>query len=143
MNKYIVGIIAGLLGTIVITLLMMLKARYGLLPELDVISDFNKFIGDESKIAGWVIHFGIGAVWGFIFAVITGILPGVYWVKGVIFGILAWLLMMVTFMPIMGHGLFALDQGHMVMVAALVIHIIFGLVLGLTYGFLSESKEAI
>ena len=62
-------------------------------------------------------------------------LPGrAYWLKGVIFGVGAWLLMMIAVMPMAGAGLFGANLGMMAPVMTLVLHIIFGAVLGGVYG---------
>jgi hypothetical protein len=41
--------------------------------------------------------------------------------------------MMVIFMPLAGHGLFALALGHQATAATLVLHLIYGAVLGVAY----------
>lgn len=50
------------------------------------------------------------------------------------FGVIAWLAMMIVFMPLAGHGFFAMRLGLMAAVATLLLHLIYGLVLGLVYG---------
>jgi len=44
--------------------------------------------------------------------------------------------MMLVLMPLVGAGFFALDLGVMAPVATLVLHVIFGAVLGVVYGAL-------
>jgi hypothetical protein len=41
--------------------------------------------------------------------------------------------MMIIFMPLAGHGLFALSLGPQATVATLVLHLIYGAVLGVAY----------
>ena len=54
--------------------------------------------------------------------------------KGALFGIAAWLVMMVVFMPLAGAGLFALGRGTInVALMALVMHLVFGSALGKLY----------
>jgi hypothetical protein len=60
-------------------------------------------------------------------------LPGAPAVKGLIFGAAAWLAMMIIFMPLAGHGLFGLSLGPPATVATLVLHLIYGAVLGVAY----------
>ena len=70
---------------------------------------------------GWIGHFALGTVaWGIIYAALQASLPGTPVVKGLIFGALAWLAMMIFFMPLAGNGLFAL-------------HLIYGAALGVAY----------
>jgi hypothetical protein len=79
-------------------------------------------------------HFALGTVaWGIIYAALQASLPGAPVVKGLIFGALAWLVMMIIFMPLAGHGLFALSLGPQATVATLVLHLIYGAVLGVAY----------
>jgi Family of unknown function (DUF6789) len=131
------GVVAGFVATLVLSVLMILKARMGLLPGFNVIAMLAKLSGTGSPAIGWASHFAIGTVlWGVLFAWLDPTLPGgAHWVKGVIFGCGAWLLMMVLFMPLAGAGIFATGLGPMVAVMTLVLHITFGAVLGAVYAF--------
>ena len=77
------------------------------------------------------MHFMVGAGYGITFSLINTLLPGSFIVKGIIIGVLGWLMMMV--MPMRGAGLLAMKMGMMAPVMTLVLHIIFGAVLGLVY----------
>jgi hypothetical protein len=61
--------------------------------------------------------------------------------KGVLFGIAAWLGMMIMVMPMAGAGLFGMAFGIMAPMMTLVLHIIFGAVLGAVY--LMQSRPAL
>jgi hypothetical protein len=133
------GLIAGFIATVVLSILMIVKSSVGLMPELNPIEDIVH-VADEPTGAqlplpfGWVGHFVLGTVaWGILYAVLHGSLPGSPAVKGIIFGALAWLAMMIFFMPLAGHGLFALSLGPQATVATLVLHLIYGAVLGVAY----------
>ncbi|WP_133130760.1 DUF6789 family protein [Legionella yabuuchiae] len=140
MNKYLVGFISGFIATAVLSLLMMLKAQMGLMPQFNVIRDFNQFLGSETPIVGWIIHFLLGSfIWGVLFALLAPALMGAYWLRGISFGIIAWLLMMFGYMPVMDHGFFAAELGVQVIIATLVLHIIYGFVLGLAYGLMPKK----
>ena len=82
----------------------------------------------------------IGAGYGVIFSQINGMLPlpGGFVLKGIILGILGWLAMMIVIMPKMGAGMFAMNMGMMAPAMTLVLHIIFGAVLGMIYGKLQK-----
>jgi len=129
------AILAGFVATLVLSALMMLKAKMGLMPDLNVIKMLAHMM-DAAPVTGWVAHFVIGAVgWGIGFALLFHWLPGgAPWLKGVIFAIGAWVLMMVAIMPMAGAGLFGLGMGIMAPIMTLVLHIIFGAVLGAVYG---------
>jgi uncharacterized membrane protein YagU involved in acid resistance len=103
---------------------------------------------DAAVTAGWGLHFILGTfVWGIAYAFLVPHLPGSAAIKGMIFGALAWVLMMVVFLPLVGQGFFGLDLGQgpvpAVMALALVLHLSYGLVLGLVYGsFGSGAAQA-
>lgn len=131
MNNILKGIIAGFAATVVLSLLMVMKSLMGLMPELDVIAMLSGMMG-SSLAMGWMAHFMIGAVvWGTLFALIAPALPGdSLWLKGIIFGVIAWLLMMVAIMPMAGAGLFGMKLGMAAPIMTLMLHVIFGAVLG-------------
>ena len=142
MNNNLRGIIAGLVATIVLSILMLLKGMMGMMPELNVIKMLAGQMGG-SPVMGWLAHFVIGVIiYGLAFANLRGLLPGgSNLVKGIVLSIVGWLIMMIAVMPMMGAGLFAMNMGMMATVATLVLHIIFGLVLGLTYDKVGVSEQ--
>jgi len=131
------GFIAGIIATVILSAIMMMKTMMGLMPEFNVISDWTSLLATVGVSAGpaiaWILHFALGGVWGVLFALIHHKLPGGYVVSGIIFGVIAWLGMMVGFMPIAGNGFFALSISPMVPMATLILHVIFGAVLGFSY----------
>lgn len=132
MNKLTSGVIAGLVATIVLSVMMVLKGMMGLMPELDIISMLAGMMG-ASAVVGWIMHFMVGAGYGIAFSQIYSFLPGNFITKGIIIGTLGWLVMMLMLMPMMGAGMFAMKMGMMAPVMTLVLHMIFGAVLGLVY----------
>ena len=63
-------------------------------------------------------------------------------VKVILFGIAAWLGMMVMIMPMPGAGFFGVAIGIMVPLMALVLHIIFGAVMGTVFHMQAAPKPA-
>lgn len=127
------GIVGGLVATAVMSALMLMKAAMGVMPQLDVIAMLAGMMGVSAVIA-WVVHFMIGAIWGVLFALGYGVIPGGgSVVKGMLVGIAAWLMMMVVVMPMAGAGFFGMQMGIMAPVMTLVLHIIFGAVMGFVY----------
>ena len=106
----------------------------GLMPELNVISMLASKMGGAVAM-GWLAHFMIGTIgYGILFALINPVLPTSSLVsKGMVLGVLGWLVMMIVIMPMMGAGLFGLAMGAMAPVMTLVLHLIFGAVLGAVY----------
>ena len=120
-------------------LVMIAKSSVGLLPQLNPIEDIVLVVGRLTGMTlplpfGWIGHFALGTVvWGIIYAALQASLPGTPVVKGLVFGALAWLAQMIFFMPLAGNGLFALSLGPQATVATLVLHLIYGAVLGVAY----------
>jgi len=139
MNKLMSGVIAGLVATVILSMMMVMKSKMGLMPELDIISMLASMMG-AGVLIGWIMHFMIGIGYGVAFSVINNILPGNFIIKGIAIGILGWIFMMLALMPIMGAGLFAMKMGMMAPVMTLMLHVIFGTVLGLTYSKLTQEN---
>lgn len=144
MNTITRGMVAGFVATIVLSAMMMGKAAMGVMPELDPVGMIANMMR-VSMAMGWVIHFMIGTIiWGVAFAVLLKVLPGSQlWIKGAVFGVGAWLLMMVAVMPMAGAGLFGMQMGMMAPVMTLVMHLIYGAVLGAVYGALPSNIPAV
>lgn len=130
------GMIAGFIATVVLTIMMIIKGSLGLVPELDPIGMIAGMIG-ASEVVGWIGHFVIGTiVWGGGFAILNSYIPSNNEIiKGIVFGVGAWLIMMVVMMPLAGAGLFGLNLGvgALPAVLALMLHIVFGAVLGFVF----------
>lgn len=111
------------------------------MPELDVTAMLSATMGAPAPM-GWIGHFMIGTIaWGGGFALLCGVIPGPGAVtKGILFGIAAWLGMMVMVMPMAGAGLFGMGFGIMAPMMTLVLHILFGAVLGAVYQ--AQTKPA-
>ena len=137
MNKIVKGMIAGFVATVVISLLMMMKSAMGLMPELDIIAMLSDMMRG-GRVMGWAAHFMIGTViWGGLFVLLAPSLPGgSLRLKGVLFGVGAWVLMMVAFMPMAGAGVFGMEFGMDAQVMTLVLLVIYGAVLGGVYAAL-------
>ena len=135
------GLIAGFIATVVLSALMLMKKSMGVMPELDPIGMISAMAGARSPIIGWIGHFAIGTVfWGIGFAIVSRYLPGPYWARGVVFGVAAWLMMMIVVMPMADAGFFGLGLGMTVPVAALILHAVYGAVLGIVYGLLGDQN---
>src|SRR5262249_44151595 len=64
------------------------------------------------------------------------------WFRGATFATGAWLLMMIVLMPMAGAGLFGLHLGVRAPIATLVLHWIYGAVLGGIYGAWAHQEHA-
>jgi len=138
------GVLAGLAATIVLSLLMVLKAMMGLMPQLDLPKMLAGMMGSpDMLIIGWIAHFVIGiVVYGIAIAMLGSKLPGTSSVAhGVMLGVIGWLIMMLALMPMAGAGLFGMNMGVMAPMMTLVLHLIFGAVLGWVYGRSEASRD--
>lgn len=135
MNTNIAGIVAGLIATAVLSVLMLLKGMMGKLPDLDVIAMLAGMMGAGAML-GWIAHFAIGVGYGLVFSRIAGrgTMGGTV-ARGVGLGVVGWLAMMIVLMPMAGGGVFglAMPSGAMVPIATLILHVIFGAVLGFSF----------
>jgi hypothetical protein len=130
MNRYMGGVIAGLGAAGVISILILLKSLLGVERQLELIGMPSRMLGFGLP-AAWTMHFLIGAVWGGLFALVFARLPGKsYAARGVEFGALAWLVMMLVVMPLAGAGLFGLNLGIGSPITTLALHLVFGATLG-------------
>ena len=117
------------------------------------------WLGDETgnRVEGWlyglshngitdrtddslILAIGLNLLAGLGFAVIYGMveyrLPGRHgWQKGMLFALVPWLLSITVFFSIMGVGVFGreLDAGPLAILGNLVLHLIYGAVLGTIY----------
>ncbi|MEF2548461.1 DUF6789 family protein [Aurantimonas sp. E1-2-R+4] len=129
------GFLAGFIATAVLSVMMVAKGIMGVMPELDVAAMLSMMMG-APVIVGWLAHFMIGTLaWGGGFAILYEVVPGgSAVVKGIVFGVAAWLAMMIMVMPIAGAGVFGMNFGILAPMMTLVLHIVFGAVLGGVYG---------
>ena len=131
------GMLAGFIATVVLSILMMMKAMMGMMPQLDIITMLSVMFGTHSPDIGWLVHFMIGTiVWGGLFAVLQDRLPGTTaTLRGVVFGIAAWFLMMVVVMPMAGAGFFGLHFGIAAPLMTLMLHMVYGATLGASFAW--------
>lgn len=137
------GIAAGLVATAVLSMIMLAKGMMGLMPELNVIAMLSSMM-NSVPVVGWIVHFMIGVLaWGLGFVAVARFLPGSSdLTKGISFGIAAWAMMMLAVMPMAGAGFFGLKMGMMAPVMTLMLHVIYGAVLGFVYGKLGSKTTA-
>ena len=143
MSNSLRGMLAGLVATLVLSGAMMLKASVGLWPELNLIRLLVN-LGSIQTVAAWMDHFIVGVVvWGLMFGAFDAMWESrAYWLKGLIFGMFAWLLMMVLFMPLTKAGFFGVKIGPAAIYVTIGYHLLYGLVLGVAYGLLTTYYPA-
>ncbi|SRR6266436_5715312 len=118
------GIIAGFIATVALSLVV------------DPIASLARTLwASSSSATAWLLHFFVGTlVWGSAFALLHDHMSGPSWLRGIVFASGAWLMVMLVAMPLAGAGLFASELGLAAVAATLIIHAIYGAVLGGIYG---------
>jgi hypothetical protein len=138
------GLVAGLIATVALALLILLELQVDLLPDLNIVQLIAAAAGElfgvpETPAAGWTLLFVIGGAWGLVFGWVHNRLPGrTGLVRGLVFATSVWVVMMIVFMPIAGAGWFGLGRAAMAPIVALVMHLIFGAVMGVCFAALQK-----
>ena len=141
------AIVAGVVGTIVMSMIMVMAPKMGM-PKMAIWemlgSMFNK---NGNNVLGWVIHFMMGVIFAIIYAALWAAgIGSATLLSGVIFGVVHFLIagLMMGGMPMMHAGIKAgtvkapgvlmLNSGVMGLMGGLIGHVIYGLVVALVYG---------
>ncbi len=138
------GVVAGFGATFVLSAVMVAVNLLGAASQADMNYLLRMLLGVPDRPAtAWIAHFVIGSlVWGGLFAWLEPRLPGVsHTRRGVLFGVLAWLVMMLLFMPLLGGGLFGLQFSALTPIVTVVLHVIYGAMLGWAYGMLGPTRD--
>jgi hypothetical protein len=130
MDKIGRGIVAGFLATFALSVM------------LDPVATLARTAGVLSPALGWMLHFTVGTLlWGAGFALVHDRMRGPSWLRGIFFGVLAWLLVVIVAVLMAQARLFKFDLTVATPAAMLVIHMIFGALLGFFYDQLSPAEE--
>jgi hypothetical protein len=147
------GVLAGFVATFAMT--VVLAAAYG----------FARAVGDQdgSTIEKWFyalarnpvterpedapftaigLNLLVGLVLGVVYArVAEPMLSGPGWRRGVLFSLLPWLVSIALFLPIMGGGFLGMDidAGPLPVLGNLILHLVYGTVLGAVYSLRVEQ----
>jgi len=122
------GIIAGFVATFALSVL------------LDPIALFAPPVLPGAAPVAWILHFFIGTVvWGIGFSVLHDYLHGPAWQRGLVFALGAWIVVISGAAVLSLSGVLAIDLGPTMIVATLIVHVLYGVALGLVYGWLIEG----
>ncbi len=146
-SRIVAGIVAGLIGGAVFGMMMQMMAAPDGKPMMAMVA---QVVRSESLVVGWLYHLFNSAVIGGIFGWLLGNRIGGYgtgllW--GALYGIAWWILGGLILMPLfLGMSPFAplmMEMMRPVAMGSLMGHIIFGLILGLSFLLLSRSRRDI
>ena len=128
------GALYGLLGTLFMSLIMLIGMGTGIspIPEPIPAAIAKGLLGDLSKpvimVFAVITHFGYGAFWGAVLF---------YWLKergtiwlGLGWGVMLWLIMEIIVLPLLGWGVFGSAITPKIAIATLILHLIYGGTLG-------------
>lgn len=100
------AVLAGIAGTIAMTIAATFVAPMMGLPKMDVPGMLASVMGGILPL-GWSAHFMIGTILAVGFAALQDKIPGPGIAKGMIYGLAPWLMAQVVVMPMMGMGFFS------------------------------------
>lgn len=144
----IVGaIVAGLVGTAVISLLMAMGPRMGM-PRMAIWEMLGSMFSPEGNLGlGWALHFMMGSIFAVIYAALWAIglgAPTPFWgalfgavhfiVAGVVMGAMPMLHAGIKAGTVRAPGALMLNAGVMGLMGGLIGHVVYGLVVALVYG---------
>lgn len=142
------AIVAGLLGTIIITMVMNMAPQMGM-PKMDIVGMLGSMFSPEgNRTMGMAMHMMMGIVFAIIYALLwnaglgsVGLLWGAlfgagHWiVAGTMMGGMSMMHAGVKAGTVEAPGVFMLNNGGiMAFMGGLIGHVIFGLVVALVYG---------
>ena len=130
------AILGGLVGTAVMTMMMYFVAPMMTGQKMDIAAMLGSMMGN-SWMLGMMAHFMNGVlIFPLIYVfILFKLLPGQPWLKGLLWGVVLWLLAQVVVMPMMGGGFFSAQMGGMMAVmGSLMGHAVYGVLLGAVAG---------
>ncbi len=129
-----IGALSGFIVVLITTIINLTGRFIGLLPEaMDLRFMAGSLIDQKvyptgALILGIIVHILIGVITGIVYLyIVKSINTG----TGTIFMLVFWLLNMLMGMPLAGRGLFGLNDGVIIPIATLILHIVFGIGMGL------------
>jgi hypothetical protein len=126
----------------VMSLAMLLVSAMGFEPQLELTRLLLTLLDAPTEYAlGWALHIAIGTVvLGSVFAYVEPRLGADTHTKsGILYGVAVWLVAMLVFLPSAGAGYFGFQLSLMAPLVMLGLQVVYGAVLGWTYGKLSPT----
>jgi len=145
MSDVIKGTVAGGVATAVLSAMMLLIGATGFEPQLEITRMLLALLDEPATqdALGWTLHIVIGSLGlGALFAHIEPRLGAdTHTRSGILFGVSAWLVMMLVIMPAAGVGYFGFQVSHLAPIIMLIQQVLYGAVLGWVYGKLSPTRD--
>ena len=144
MSDVLKGMVAGGAATAVLSVVMLLIGATGFEPQLELTHILMSVLGAPTDYAlGWTLHFVVGSVLlGGLFAYVEPRLGADTHAKGgTLYSVITWLVLMLFFMPAIGAGYFGFQLSLFAPIVMLGQQLVYGGVLGWTYGKLSPTHN--
>jgi hypothetical protein len=143
------GVSAGFAATLTMSAVMLVNDRFSLIPQVDLIRDLRHVIHTLTGwktpfLLAWLIHLILGSyVFGCTFAIVADYFGGRPVIRGVLFSLAIWLVLMLTAFPLLGYGFFGLGTafGPTKAAAAMALNIVYGLALGIAFGSVHKYEN--
>jgi hypothetical protein len=139
------AILGGIAGTVMMTLMMHFVAPMMVGQPMDIAALIGGMMGDNYMV-GMVMHIMMGVIlFPMIYVfVVFRFVPGPAPVRGIVWGVVLWLMAAAVVMPMAGAGFFMSEIGGMkAVIAALMGHVVYGALLGvIAGGVATEPVEA-
>lgn len=134
------AVVAGLVGTAVMTMMMLAAPMMGM-PPMPIGEMLGQFLRIGTA-AGWAMHVIIGLMLATIYAAfLAGRLPGAPALRGAIYGFAVFLVAQLVVTPMMGGGVFS--GGNMSMIeGSLMGHLVYGAIVGAIYGGSAAAQRS-
>lgn len=130
------AILGGVVGTAVMTMMMYFVAPMMTGQKMDIAAMLGSMMGNNWML-GMMAHVMNGVlIFPLLYVfVLYKLLPGEPWLKGLLWGVILWLLAQVVVMPMMGGGFFSAQMGGMMAVmGSFMGHAVYGVLLGVIAG---------
>jgi hypothetical protein len=151
------SIVAGFSATIVMSLLLLIAYAFAGFLGAEDGSQLSQWFYNlrnndlaegalDIPIAAFSINLLAGLAWALVYGgIVERRMSGPGWLRGMLFSLVPWLLSLVAFFPAVGGGLFGmdLDAGPLPAIGNLVLHLIFGAILGAVYAIPEVSTDAL
>jgi len=137
------AIIGGGVGTALLTAMMYFVAPVMTGRAMDIAAMLGSVMGG-SWVLGMMAHLANGiVVFPLIYIlVVSQHLPGAPWLRGIVWGVVLWLLAQLVMLPAMGSGFFGARAGGMPSaISSLLGHLVYGVVLGAVAGAPEEARS--
>jgi uncharacterized membrane protein len=144
MSNPIKGVVAGGVATAALSVVMLIIGTTGFQPQLAPTHLLLALLDAPTEYTlGWILHSLSGSVlFGSLFTYIEPRLGADSHAKsGILYGLILWLVTMLIVMPAAGVGYFGFQLSVFAPLVALVLHVVYGAVLGWTYGKLSPTCD--